>query len=120
MKGKLTSSWTIETSRGPNWLFVKLRGPQGGELGSCKLADLLWSNLDQHLIYRMVLDMSSIAVLQADVINEIVELERLVVEHDGIVRLSGLSAENRELLRSAKIDACLPDFPDVENAIMRH
>lgn len=119
MKNTIAPGWKIETSRGPNWLFVKLSVSKTGEDNAAGLADYLLSILDQHLTYRMVLDVSALPLLQPPTIAELVRLQSLVGEHEGILRLSGLSAENRQLLRSATIDACLPDYPNVEEAIMR-
>lgn len=120
MTSTLAPGWKVETSRGPNWLFVKLSGPkQGDSPAGNGLADYLLSILDQHLTYRMVLDVTDLPVLCEGTIGELVRLQNLVGEHEGILRLSGLSQENRQLLRSATIDACLPDYPNVEKAIMR-
>ncbi|MBN2022856.1 MAG: hypothetical protein JW809_08670 [Pirellulales bacterium] len=103
--------------RGPNWLFVRLRNFDPDDPGAGKLADQLWQLLEKHLTYRVVLEMDEIDILRTLLIAQLIVLHRRVREHDGVVRLSGLSRHNQEVLQTCRLDDRLPAYGDRVSAV---
>ena len=57
---ELAAGWMIETQRGPDWLFVQLQASEEQRAEGNELADSLWSLLEQHFTYRLVLELDRV------------------------------------------------------------
>ena len=94
--------WGVDVSRGPDWLFLRLRpGKQEPE----GMADKIWSLADRHFVYRLVLEMDDLAVIPSHLMGQLVMLQKRVLQREGALRLCGLSKECAEAL------ALLPPRP---------
>lgn len=108
----------LEVDRGPGWLFIRVRNfdPDCPECSS--LADRVWAILQQHLTYRVVLEMDEVEVLPTALVAEFVQLQQRVREHEGVVRLSGVSPRGRRLLRARHLDDQISTYGDRVAAVM--
>ena len=112
---KLHESLELEVvDRGPDWLFVRLH-PDYQHLDD--IADRLWSLLNQHLIHRLVLEMNEVDFLPSLLIGQLVMLQKRVLQHDGTLRLCGLSPACIEALHLCRLDQALPNFECREAAV---
>ena len=114
----LSAEWETDVERGPDWLFVKLRGPADGDSQGTPIADNVWSLLQNHLMRRVVLELNDVPVLRSDLIGQLVRLNKQVQEQGGVLRLSGLSPRNQEVLRLSRLDDRFPQYADREAAVM--
>lgn len=114
----IAPGWTLDVDRGPGWLLVKLGHPDPDASDVPPLADELWSLMERHFVYRLVLDLDQIKLLHTYLLGQLVLLQRRIREHDGMMRLCGLSSFNEEVLRVHRLDVRLPAYNDVEEAIM--
>lgn len=112
------SGWTLEVDRGPDWLFVRLAGVQDSDAQIEDLAEQLWSLLDQHLIYRLILELDELPILPSLLIGQIVMLHKRIHAHGGMLRLSGLSDYNQQVLVTCRLAGRFPQYPDRTAAIM--
>ena len=113
-----TSGCELSLERGPGWLFVKLGSLDPDSPEAFALADRIWDLLESHTVYRLVLELDEIEVLQTLLIAQLVRLHRWISQHDGVIHLAGLSAHNREVLRTCRLDNRLPSFADRVEAVM--
>lgn len=97
----------MKIDRGPDWLIVQLT-PTDEPFDN--LADRLWSLLDQHFVYRLVLEMDTIDFFPSQLMGQLVMLHKRVLKHGGALRLSGLSPECLEALHVCRLDQALPHF----------
>ena len=105
---KLQEELELEVvDRGPDWLFVRLR-PDEERLD--ELATRLWALLNKHFIYRLVLEMDEVDVLPSLMMGQLVMLQKRVLQHDGALRLCGLSSQCSEALHLCRLDRALPVF----------
>ena len=113
-----TNACDLDLSHGPGWLFLRLRNfdPDSPEADS--LADRIWSLLDNHLVYRVVLEMDEVELLRSILIAQLIMLQRRVNAHQGMVHLAGLSPHNREVLATCRLDDRLPAFQNRIEAVM--
>jgi anti-anti-sigma regulatory factor len=95
---RLISGWELDVERGPDWLLVKVRSPHRQHRDLPPLSELLWSVLEQHFIYRLVLELDQIRATDAPVVDELLKLHDRIATHGGVMRICGLSPENRQLL----------------------
>jgi len=118
-KGMLVSAegCDLDLDRGPNWLFVRLRNFDPEQPEAFRLAEQIWQLLEKHLVYRVVLELDEIDILRTLLIAQLVMLHRKVCDHDGVVHLSGVSKQNREVLRRCRLDGRLPAFGDRVSAV---
>ena len=108
--------WELDVERGPDWLLVSLKNvPDRAELAP--LADEIWELLQTHFTYRLVLEMDNVDVLNSHLIGQLVRLYKLISRHDGVMRVCGLSAYNRRVLRTCRLDDRLLPYQDRRHAI---
>jgi anti-anti-sigma factor len=112
------SGWELEVERGPGWLLVRIGNPDGLGEELPPLADCIWSVLEQHFTYRLVLELDRISLLNSLLIGQLIELYRRIRKQDGVLRLCGLSAYNRQVLRTCRLDDRLPAFHDRREAVL--
>lgn len=115
----LVPGWTLETERGPDWLFIRPIPPanamQGGEV---ELAEAIWDLMDQQFCYRVVLEMDRVPLLRSWLIGQIVLLHKRVTAHHGLMRLSCMSDGNQEVLHMVRLDDRFPQYADRGAAVM--
>lgn len=114
----IAPGWELEVTRGPGWLLVKVRGPDEDASDTPPLAEELWSLLERHFVYRLVLDLDQLRLLHSYLLGQLVLLDRRVRDHDGLMRLCGLSRYNREVLEVHGLDARFPAYCDCKEAVM--
>ncbi|NOY41800.1 MAG: STAS domain-containing protein [Planctomycetes bacterium] len=101
--------------RGPDWLFVRLQRPE--DLHLEKVADQLWELLNKHFIYRLVLEMDDVEMLPSQLIGQLIMLQKRVLQHDGALRLCGLSSQCEDALRLCRLDHVFPNFDCRSDAV---
>jgi len=114
---ELARGWALDVDRGPNWLLVKVRGVAEGAPEAPRLADRVWSLLQQHFTSRLVLELDQIDVLDGRFMRELVRLHEHIAANHGVMRLCGLSARNKELLQSGNLDKCFPSYRKPVDAV---
>ncbi len=114
----IAPGWELDVDRGPDWLIVRIEkmGRDSSELPP--LADHLWSILDQHFTYRLVLEMDRVSLLDSTLIGQLIELYRRIRQRNGTLRLCGLSAYNRRILYTCRLSERLQAFRDRHEAVM--
>ncbi|MCC7084664.1 MAG: STAS domain-containing protein [Pirellulales bacterium] len=113
-------SWRYDVDRGPDWVFVRLHPNDGGSSDLDTLAERLWSVLEQNFVYRLVLELDEVPVIQSYLIAQLVLLGKRIHSHGGLLRLCGLSTANQEVIRLCRLDGCLPYFGNRGDAVMGH
>ena len=108
----------LSVERGPDWLLVRVRNLDPMDSEASRLADQLWSLLEQHFTYRLVLELDEVKALSRPLIEQLIELYRRIEEHDGVMRLCGLSAKSRRVLHACRLDDRLPPYEDRKEAVM--
>ena len=74
--------------------------------------------LKQHFTYRLVLELDEAGMLTGHLVGQLAELYERIERHDGLMRLCGLSPENRDVLHALagwKTDSV---YHDREEAVM--
>lgn len=106
----------LDVQRGPDWLIVRVVTLD--EESSASLGDQLWSLLERHMTYRLVLELDAVPRLDASLVAQLICLDRRIAEHGGMLRLCGLSPYNCKLLRAEGFDRRLPAYRDRQEAIL--
>jgi anti-anti-sigma factor len=113
----LAPGWNLSVDRGPDWLIVKIHGVEEGKDSSPPLAERIWELLEQHLTHRLVLNLDEIPVLTSHLIGQLIDLYRRIIECDGVMRLCGLSAYNRRVIHTCRLDDRFPSYDDLHEAV---
>jgi anti-anti-sigma factor len=108
-----------EVERGPDWLLIRVQNLDPNE-SEIPLADHLWGIMRQHFAHRLVLELNEVEVLSSHLIGQLMKLYRQIEEHDGVLRLCGLSPENRKALHACHLDERLLPYEDRQEAVMGH
>ncbi len=74
--------------------------------------------VDPRAVYRLVLELDEIKLLDSSLIGQLLLLDRRVRQHDGLLRLCGLSAYNQEVLRRNGLAGRLPNYDSPREALM--
>lgn len=121
---QLAPGWTMAVERGPDWLFVRLSGSDSadlqdsGDLQETMLSDVLWSQLEQHLTYRLVLELQDVPLLCRETIDQLLLLQGKIDAQGGLLKVCGLSDENFEALNAQQSQARFPRYCNREEAVM--
>jgi len=110
--------WDLTVSRGPDSLWVKVNHPDHDLSDPPPLVDQLWSLLECHFIYRVVLDLSEIKRLDRNLLGQLLRLQRRIRDHGGLMRLCGLSPANQRVLQLHGLNDRVPTYCDLEDAVM--
>ena len=110
--------WDLQVERGPEWLFVRPERAAGGHAAAPRLAEQVWSLLEQTLTHRVVLDLSEIDRLDSLLLEQVLWLHRQIANHDGMMRICGLDTANQRVLAQEGLDAVFGHYRDYEAAVM--
>lgn len=116
----VSSGWLIDVERGPDWLFVRFGAPADADCDVSSLADSIWSVVQQHFVYRVVLECDQLDLVDSAMIAQLIGLHRRLQKQGGVLRLSGLSDRNQEMLRACRLDGLFPQFRDRSQAVLAH
>jgi len=115
---KVNRGWGLDVERGPDWLLVRVQPPRRAGRGTPSLAEVLWSLLEQHLTYRLVLELDQVDVLDGELLDQLAAVHDRVMAHGGLMRLCGLSPENRRILFDHRLDDRFVAYEDREEAVL--
>jgi anti-anti-sigma regulatory factor len=115
---EIAPGWKMEMDRGPNWLFVRLRGGPQEDAGEIDLRQRLWDLLQVHFTSRLVLELNEAPALDRKFVDQLVELGHQINERGGQLKLCGVSDETREALHASAPEIQLSIYPDREQAVM--
>ena len=110
--------WELEVERGPDWLLVKVINPYEDAADAPELSDGLWDLMQRHFTYRLVLELDRVNTLNSHVIGQLIRLYKRIREHDGVLRLCGLSPYNLQVLRTCRLESHFPPYHDREEAVL--
>jgi anti-anti-sigma factor len=113
----ISPGWELYVERGPDWLIVKIESMDSYDSGP-PLSEIIWALMQQHLTHRLVLEMDQVPVLNSFLINELVKLYGLISEHDGVMRICGLSANNRRVLHACSLEDRFKPYRNRKEAVM--
>jgi anti-anti-sigma factor len=112
------SGYELDVERGPDSLLVRVSRVDAAVADTCDFADHVWGLLQQHFTYRLVLELDQVGMLTGHLIGQLAELYEQIERHDGMLRLCGLSPENREVLHACGLEDRLVLYHDREEAVM--
>lgn len=112
------AEWELDVRRGPGWLLVKPARPDFQLAESYPLADDLWSLLERHFVYRLVIQCDNVRALNSHLIGQLLVLNRRICQHNGVIRLSGLSAYNKRVLEIHGLVDRFPAYDSLEEAVL--
>lgn len=114
----IAPGWELEVERGPDWLIVKIQNMDESSECYPPLAERIWALMQQHLTNRLVFELDQILVLNSYLIGQLIQLYRLICEHDGVMRLCGLSAYNRRVLHTCRLEDRFQPYNDRREAVL--
>lgn len=114
----VATGWNLEVERGPDWLYVKLLSPSPEADDAPPLAETIWSLLEQHFTYRVILELDQLPRLTSYTVGQLVLLHKRVFQHGGMVRLCGLNAGGQDVLRILRLADRFPQYRDRSEAVM--
>jgi anti-anti-sigma factor len=108
----------LEVERGPDWLLIRVQSLAADPSSPPPLAARVWALAQQHFTYRLVLELDRIKVLDSCLIGQLIQLDRWIRQHDGTLRLCGLSPYNRRILHNCSLADRFPAYENREEAVM--
>ncbi len=115
---QIGEGWELDVERGPDWLFVRPHFVSSQATETPLLAEQIWSLLKQNFTNRLVLELDQIRFLHSYLIGQLVWLHKRIHTQGGIMRISGLSTPNQEVLRISQLDGRFPQYLNREDAVM--
>lgn len=115
---ELARGWQATIDRGPDWLFIRLNCSDASQAATESLASEIWTTMQQHFIYRVVLEMDQVQYLTSALIGQLVQLHKRVHNQGGVLRLCGLNDAGQDSLRISRLDSRFPAYRSREEAVM--
>lgn len=115
---EVAPGWALDVERGPDWVFIRLAAPEDPLADVPPLAETLWSLLEQHFTYRLVLECDQVCFLNSTLIGQFVALHRKIKAHGGLMRLCGMSSNNQDVLHQCRLDGRFPNFRSRSQAVL--
>ncbi len=120
---QIAHGWEFDVERGPDWLFVRPRGPAHDplemvEVDAPELADEVWALVEKYFTRRLVLELDQIGHLNSCLIGQLVRLYKRVGTQGGLMRICGLSTANRRVLDLCRLSGRLPCYDNRTEAVM--
>ncbi|MBX9792182.1 MAG: hypothetical protein K2Y37_24940 [Pirellulales bacterium] len=115
---QLAAGWDCDVDRGPECLFVRLHADSQSAAAEPALAQRLWAVLDEHMTYRCVLELDQLDLLRSYLIGQLLLLGRRIHSRGGMLRLCGLSQQNREALAAVRLEDQLPTYRNRYDAVV--
>lgn len=115
---EMAPGWQVDVDHGPNWLFVKVKQSDEAVWDTPPLAEQLWALLREHFVDRLVLELDELEVLTSYLVGQLVLLHKRICSGGGIMRVSGLSQRNQEVLRVCRLDGRFPRYPTRQEAVL--
>jgi hypothetical protein len=118
-----SAGYEFEVDRGPDWLWIRVSAAHGGDWRTASLADEIKEVIEKHFTYRVVLELTHLpklsgnVVLSSQLIGELVQINQYIHAHDGVLRIYGLTAENRAILEVCSLDDICLAYHTREEAI---
>jgi anti-anti-sigma factor len=112
------SACELNVERGPGWLLVKIESLEGDGSNPPLLAERLWSLAQQHFTYRIVLDLGRVRVLNSCLIGQLILIYKRIRDHEGVLRLCGLSPYNQHILHTCSLDDRFQAYDSREEAMV--
>ena len=113
----IAPGWEMKVDRGPGWIYAKVARPDSDCSDAPPLADQLWSLLERHFTYRLLIELDDVDLLNSFLLGQLILLQRRIRERGGLMRLSGVSPFNLEVLRTHGLDGYLPVYSSFEDAV---
>ncbi len=114
----IAAGYEFDVDRGPDWLWIRIRSVDAGSSPVASLAEQLVELVEKHFIYRVVLELHRVPELSSALIGELVQLDRHILKHDGVLRVCGLSPEGRTMLEMCGLDDLCLAYETREEAIL--
>ena len=110
----------LEVERGPDWLFVRVQHlDRPGIRVSSVGRTICGQVLQQHFTYRdSFSELDGVRNLSRRLIGQLIELHERIEQHEGMLRLCGLSPHNRKMLLTYPSGDRLLPYEDREEALM--
>ncbi len=118
MLSVVAPGWELQVERGPDGLWIKVNPSEADGWNTPPLAEAVWSVMQRHLAHRLVLELDEIELLTSDMIGQIVVLHRRIRERGGLLRITGLSPYNQEVLRMHGLSGRFALYDNLEEAVM--
>lgn len=115
---QIAHGWELSVERGPDWLFVKPLGAPDEAGDEAGLARTVWAMLERNFSNRLVLELDHITYLNSHLVGQLVWLHKRIHSHGGLMRISGLSELNQDILSQCRLAGRFPHFATREEAVM--
>jgi anti-anti-sigma regulatory factor len=84
------------------------------------LAEHIWQVLQQHFIYRVVLELDDLPSLPSSLIGQLVLLHKRMHTQGGVLRLCGLPPAQQQAISSSRLEERFPHYSNREEAVWGH
>jgi anti-anti-sigma regulatory factor len=117
---QVAGGWSLQVERGPDWLFVRVMERPEAPEGDGELATQVLQLLDQHFVWRLVLECDQLGPLSSVLVGQLLRLYERIRARGGLLRLCSLSDANYQVLCAMKLDGRFPRFSNRQEAVLGH
>ncbi|MEQ8789685.1 MAG: hypothetical protein RIC55_25545 [Pirellulaceae bacterium] len=105
---EIAPGWNVQMDRGPNWLLMRVQADPGSKPTADEFCQQVWNLMQRHLTTRLVVEFDGAPPLDAEMIDHLGRLHDRIDDANGKLCVCGLSPDDEQSLRGAKVNAQRP------------
>ena len=115
---EIASNGFLHVDVGPEWIFFRVRKASQAADPTPPLAECAWDAIDEHQIYRVVVELESGVMLTSFLVGQLVLLHKRCHQAGGVTRICGFDRVVYSVLETMRLDQRFPNYQSRQDAVM--
>ncbi|OHB78248.1 MAG: hypothetical protein A2W31_04555 [Planctomycetes bacterium RBG_16_64_10] len=117
---EVAAGWRLDVDVSPEWLFFRLVKEWHDAGPTPPLAERVWSVVEQHSIYRLVVELDGQLLLSSYLVGQLILLCKRAHQRGGAMRLCGLADAQYQVIEIMRLGQMLPNYQTRGDAVTGH
>ena len=117
---EIATNWFLHVDVSPDWLFFRFGKTSRNADPMPPLAERAWEAVEEHNIYRIVVELESEVPLTSHLVGQFVLLHKRCHQAGGTMRVCGFHPTAYDVFKIMRLDQRFPNYQSRHDAVMGH